>query len=202
MKIKDIFEEIFKGLAIENDDREEKIKAFFIDTKDVENGCIAYAESKVQEIAMKVKPKFYLKPNDIIVSTRPSENTCHVGCFNNWEAKDIIAIPKKNFVILRSIKKDYIPEFIAEYLETIEIHEYFTKKEAEENKQNGNIKKDALTINDIEEIIVPKIPIEKQKEMVALINPINERNILYKKVITNDIEIKKYILNEVIKHEK
>jgi hypothetical protein len=202
MKIKDIFNDVFKGLSIETDDRiTSKIKAYLIDTKDVENCQITY--TNLQDVYMNVKDKFFLKPNDIIVATIPSESTCHVGVVNgediNNEKK---AIVKKNFIVLRNISSQYKAEFVAAYLDIIGINDYFNKYKITIDHFANTKRKEALTIDDIKDIDIPNISLSKQIALLSIINPINERNNLYKKLIANDLVIKKHLLNEVIEHEK
>ena len=146
MQIKDIFKDIFKGLRIEKDNNiEEKITAYLIDTKDVKNCSINYLNSSLQEIGMKVKEKYYLKPNDIIIATIPSEKTCHVGYCpeeNGQVEYNRRAIIKKNFIVLRNPISDYKSEFVEEYLEIIGISEYFSKNKITYDKYDNKKKKE------------------------------------------------------------
>ncbi len=190
MKLKDICKDkICKGIRIITDKTEEAIDAYVIETKDVSNCSIRFTKPD-NKIRMKIDKKFFLKKDDIIIASIPSNNTNHVGyCKDIGEEKVII---KKNFFILRNIDKDkYNPEFVAEYLEQIGM----------EDAKNKKATKDFVT-GDIEEIDIPNIPIEKQNELVALLRPINERNELYHKMIDNCEEIKKYMIIEVTKNEK
>ncbi len=190
MKLKDICKDkICKGIRIYTDKMEDVIDAYVIETKDVENCSIRYTKPD-SIIQMKVDNKFFLKKDDIIIASIPSNNTNHVGyCKDIGDEKVII---KKNFFILRNMDRDkYNPEFVAEYLEQVGIEEAKEKKATKD-----------FVAGDIEEIDIPNIPIEKQNELVALLRPINERNELYHKMIDNCEEIKRYMILEVVKDEK
>jgi len=191
MKIKDIFPRPFKGLRIENN-KEDPFNAYLVDTSGVDNCVINYTKDGLKEINMKVIDKYFLKEKDIIIATIPSSSTCHVGYCSSVTDKVII---KKNFVVLRNPidENKYNLEFIAEYLENFGIKDYI--KNIKKNDQ-------ALTIEDIEDIEIPDIDIEKQNELMKAIHPINERSRLYNTLIRNDNEIKRYLINEVINDEE
>jgi len=192
MKIKKIFKEINKGLRIEYDNRVEPIEAYLVDTGLVDSCVINYTKNGLEKIYMDVKDKYFLKPNDIIIATIPSSTTAHVGYCSSIEDKVII---KKNLIILRNPfdNNKYNLEFIAEYLENYGIKDYY---------DNVKKNKEALTIEDVEDIDIPEIDITKQEELIKAIHPINERSRLYNKLIQNDMEIKKYLMNEVIYNEE
>jgi RAB protein geranylgeranyltransferase component A len=200
MKISDIFSDIFKGFDIQENGNYEPYKAYLIDTRDVINCRVNYSESNLKEIKSKYKDKYFLKANDIIVSTRSSLLSRHVGYIANDKNRvinnfsEIKLIPKKNFIVLRGCNElYYLPSFVANYLEYIGIDNYFKYSKEESNQ---------LTIQLIEDIVIPKISLAKQQELLRLLNPINERSYLYKKMIANDIEISKYAISEVLKNEK
>ena len=44
--------------------------------------------------------------------------------------------------------------------------------------------------------------LNKQNELMKAVHPINERSRLYNKLIQNDSEIKRYLMNEVIYNEE
>jgi len=189
MRLKDIFKDIYKGVRIETDNSQEPLDAYVIETKDVEACGINYTKPE-EPIKMKIKDKYFLRKDDIIIASIPSQATNHVGYCSEIENEKVII--KKNFFILRNLYKDnYNPEFIAEYLE------YFGIEEAKKNKSNNSF----ATI-EIEEIEIPEIPIEKQNELVSIFKPINSRNNLYRKIINNCNAIKKIMILEVIKDEK
>ena len=84
----------------------------------------------------------------------------------------------------------------------IGISEYFSKNKITYDKYDNKKKKEALTIEDIEKIEVPNISLDKQIELLSLINPINQRSSLYQKLIQNDLEIKKHMIKEMLGNEK
>ena len=191
MKIKNIFKDIFKGVRIEIDNSVEPFESYLVDTSIVDNCVINYSKNGTEQIYMNIKDKYFLKPNDIIIATIPSSSTAHVGYCSSIEDKVII---KKNFIVLRNpYNEDYNLEFIAEYLENFGIKDYY-----------DNVKKnrEALTKEDVEDIEIPDLDITKQDELMKAIHPINERSRLYNKLIQNDTEIKKYLMNEVINNEE
>jgi len=192
MKVKDIFRDIFKGVRIEINNKIDSFEAYLVDTSVVDNCVINYAKNGTEKIQMDVKDKYYLRTNDIIIATIPSSSTSHVGYCPDIDSDKVII--KKNFIVLRNPYNDkYNLEFIAEYLENTGIKDYI-----ENIKKN----KEALTIQDIEEIEIPEIDIDKQNELMEAIHPINERSRLYYKLIKNDIYIKKYLMTEVIENEE
>lgn len=191
MKIKEIFDKPFKGLRIENNS-DNIVNAYLIDTKDVENCVIKINKSELKTIKMEVSPKYFLKEGDIIIATVPSSTTAHVGYCSSLSVEDKCII-KKNFIILRNCNEKYNAEFVAEYLENFGINDYI---------ENVKKNKEALTTLDLEEIDIPEISIDKQNELMKAIHPINERTRLYNKLISNDNDIKKYLINEVINDEK
>lgn len=180
MKLENIFKEIFKGLKIEDTNECEEYRIYLLDTKDISNCNVTY--NTLSNVNMKIKDKYLLKENDIILSTRISTKSCHVG----YVSSNTPAIPKKNFIILRNCNDTYLPEFIANYLEYIGINKYL--------KENN---KDTLTIEDIKLITIPKVDIDKQRDIINLVSPINKRITLYNKLINNDIELTKRLLSEV-----
>ena len=193
MLLKDIFKDIYKGVRIEKDKSYDSIDCYLIDTKDVDKCVINYTNSGIQTITMDISNNHILKEGDIIIATVPSSTTCHVGYCSSIE-DNVKAVIKKNFIILRNpINDNYNLEFIAEYLENIGINDYI-----------NNIKKnkEALTKEDIRNINIPNIDRKDQDELISVIRPINERCILYNKLINNDSLIKKYMLEEVINNEK
>ncbi len=192
MKIKDIFRDIFKGVRIEFDNTVEPFESYLVDTSTVDNCVINYSKNGLEQIHMNVKDKYFLKPNDIIIATIPSSSTSHVGYCSSIEDKVII---KKNFIVLRNPYNEglYNLEFIAEYLENYGIKDYF------DNVKNN---REALTKEELEDIEIPNLDINKQNELMKAVHPINERSRLYNKLIQNDTEIKKYLMNEVIYNEE
>ena len=192
MVLKEIFKEIYKGLRIESDSSTDGRDYYVIYTKDVGNCVINYSKDSVKCLNMNVKDKYLLKEGDIIIASIPSNTTCHVGYCSSLDNDNVII--NKNFIILRNpVNDNYNLEFIAEYLENIGISNYFL------NNRNN---KEALTIPEVEDIVIPEISIQKQNDLMSLIRPINERNRLYNKLIMNDMEIKKYLMNEVMGNEE
>lgn len=203
MYIKDIFTDVFKGLRIEkSNDETLKKNVYLIDTKDVEGCRIHFSKSGLQEICMDVKDKYYLQPGDIIIATVPSERTCHVGFAASNSLSSTRAIIKKNFIVLRGCSSLYQAQFVADYLETIGIYSYFENHKIKIDEFDNRRIREALTIEDIKNIKIPKISLDKQNDLLDLIDPINERNALYYKLMENDFEIKKHIINEVIEDEE
>ena len=192
MRIKDIFKYIYKGIRIEYDKSIDPISCYVIDTSGVENCVINYTKGGSYDISMDIKDKYFLKDGDIIIATIPSSSTSHVGYASKVTDKVII---KKNFIVLRNPYNSnlYNLEFIAEYLENFGIKDYY-----ENIKKN----KEALVKEDVENIEIPDISIDKQNELMKAIHPINERSRLYNKLIQNDSKIKKYLMNEVINYEE
>ena len=191
MKIKKIFKlKPFKGVRIERDSKSDVIEAYIISVSDVENCVINYHRNEKENIRMDIREKYFLREGDIIIGNIPSNTTCHVGYFSSTSDDKVIVT--KNFIVLRECSDNYIPEFIAEYLEMFGIKELYNNKKT----------KDALVVEDIEEIDIPDISIEKQKELMDLIKPINQRNRLYNELIRNDTLIKEYMMNEVINNEE
>ena len=192
MKINKIFKDIYKGVRIENNRSAEPFDAYLVDTKDVNECVINYYNSELQTINMEVLDKFFLKEGDIIIASIPSTTTCHVGYCSNIDDKVII---KKNFIILRNPYEPnkYNLEFIAEYLENYGIKDYI---------DNVKKNKEGLTKEDIKDIDIPDIDIEKQNDLMKVIHPINERTRLYYKLINNDHEIKDYLMSGVINYDE
>ncbi len=187
MVLKDIFKSIYKGLRVESESNSDGKDYYVIYTRDVGNCVINYSKDSIKCLNTDVKDKYLLKEGDIIIAAIPSNTTCHVGYCSSIEDDNVII--NKNFIILRDpINNKYNLEFIAEYLENNGIKDFFEK-----NRTN----KDALTVPEVEMITIPDISIEKQNDLMSLINPINERNRLYNKLILNDAKIKKYLMNEV-----
>ena len=192
MVLKEIFKDIYKGLRIESDYSTEGKEYYVIYTKDVGNCVINYSKNSIKCLNMNVKDKYLLKEGDIIIAHIPSNTTCHVGYCSNLDDDNVII--NKNFIVLRNpVNDNYNLEFIAEYLENIGISDYFL------NYRNN---KEGLTIPEVEEIVIPEVSVQKQDELMSLIKPINERNRLYNKLIENDKEIKKYLMNEVMSNEE
>ena len=192
MVLKEIFKDIYKGLRIESDSSTDGREYYVIYTKDVGNCVINYSKDSVKFLNMNVKDKYLLKEGDIIIASIPSNSTCHVGYCSSLDDDNVII--NKNFIILRNpVSDQYNLEFIAEYLENIGIKEFYL------NNRND---KEALTIPEVEDIVIPDVSIQKQDELMSLIKPINERNRLYNKLIENDTEIKKYLMDEAMGNEE
>ena len=192
MLLKEIFKSIYKGLRIESESDTDGKNYYVVYTKNVGNCIINYSKENIKCINTQVKDKYLLKEGDIIIASIPSNKTCHVGYCSSTEDNNVII--NKNFIILRNpINNNYNLEFIAEYLENIGINNFF---------KNNRTTKEALTVLEVEDIEIPNISIEKQNELMSLINPINERIRLYNKLINNDTEIKEYLMNEVTHSEK
>ena len=192
MLLKEIFKSIYKGLRVESESDTDGKNYYVVYTKDVGNCVINYSKENIKCINTQIKDKYLLKEGDIIIAAMPSNTTCHVGYCSSTEDNNVII--NKNFIILRNpINNNYNLEFIAEYLENIGINNFF---------KNNRTTKEALTVPEVEDIEIPNISIEKQNELMSLINPINERIRLYNKLINNDTEIKEYLMNEVTHNEK
>ncbi|MBR6133632.1 MAG: restriction endonuclease subunit S [Bacilli bacterium] len=192
MLLKEIFKSIYKGLRVESESDTDGKNYYVVYTKNVGNCIINYSKENIKCINTQVKDKYLLKEGDIIIASIPSNKTCHVGYCSSTEDNNVII--NKNFIILRNpINNNYNLEFIAEYLENIGINNFF---------KNNRTTKEALTVPEVEDIEIPNISIEKQNELMSLINPINERIRLYNKLINNDTEIKEYLMNEVTHNEK
>jgi len=192
MQLKKIFKDIYKGLRIENNS-DESILAYSIDTKDVDKCVINYNSSEPEEINMNIKDKYILKEGDIIIANIPSTTTAHVGYANHLNTEYPIII-KKNFIVLRNISEDYDPLFVAEYLETIGIKKFYI--------DNDKPLSYAMVKEDIEKIEIPNVSIDKQEKCVELLKPLNERDKLYKELLLNDSKIKECLLLEVINNDK
>jgi hypothetical protein len=190
MLIKEIFKDIFKGLKLENNSITDSIKAYSFGVRDVENCIINYQRDGIIKVNMRVKDKYFLKEGDVVVAAMPSQSSSHVGYFSKTGDEDKVII-NRNFIALRNPIEDYDPEFVAEYLENFGIPELKDKKNLE-----------ALTIDDIEKIDIPKVSKEEQNELMKLIHPINQRSRYYNRLIKNDIEIKKYMMREQKDHAK
>ena len=189
MLIKEIFKDIHKGLRIENNSNN-SIEAYVIDTINVENCIINYSKSEIKTIHMDIKDKYFLKNEDIIIASIPTENTNHVGYSELTNDEKVVI--KKNFFILRNPfnKEKYNLEFVAEYLEL------FAIDQIKRNHRNGFEKQD------IENIYIPEISIDKQNELVILIRSFKERIKLYSRLVRNDKNIEKYIISEMINDDK
>ena len=189
MLIKDIFKDIHKGIRIENNTKN-PVEAYVIDTTNVENCIINYKKGEPKKIYMNIKDKYYLKKGDIIIASIPTETTNHVG-YSEISNGDKVII-KKNFFIIRNpydVDK-YNLEFIAEYLELFGI------ESIKKNYINGFGKQD------IENIYIPDISIDKQNILVNLIKKFKERIKSYNDLIENDKTIKKYIISEMINDDE
>ena len=184
MLIKDIFKDIYKGVRIE-DIGDTIFESYVIDTKDVDSCVINYKASGIKSIKMDIKDKYILKPKDIIVASIPSITTSHVGYApDNLVDRNIII--KKNFFILRNPIDKYNPEFVAEYLENIGIKQ---------------LNKSSLSKQDIEEIDIPDISIEKQNSSIEIIELLNERTRYCNLIINNQKDIKLKVLDKVMNNE-
>ena len=172
---------------------DESFLAYTIDTKDVEKCVINYSSKSPENICMNVKDKYILKEGDIIIANIPSTSTAHVGYASKLDSDYPIVI-KKNFIVLRNISDDYNPLFVAEYLETIGIKKFYVEK----NKDASY----AMVKEDIESIDIPNVSKEDQDRCVSLLNPLNERDRLYKELLVNDSKIKECLLQEVINGDK
>lgn len=192
MVLKEIFKDIYKGLRVESDSSTDGKEYYVIYTKDVGNCVINYSKDSIKTLNTNVKDKYLLKEGDIIIASIPSNATCHVGYCSSVDDDNVII--NKNFIILRNpISDQYNLEFIAEYLEGIGIKDFYL---------NNRKDKEGLTIPEVEEIVIPDVSIQKQDELMSLIKPINERNRYYNKLIENDMEIKKYLMDEAMKYEE
>ena len=78
--------------------------------------------------------------------------------------------------------------FVANYLEKIGITKY-----VEENHITGN-----LTIEDIKNINLPDIDIEKQLKIAPLLKAINERSSIYSNILDNDEILIHHAINSII----
>ena len=88
--------------------------------------------------------------------------------------------------------KNYNPEFIANYLEIFGIKQILKEKDKDTHFQ----------ISDIEELEIPNISLKEQQDVIKLLNPINTRASLYKKMIDNDKKISKYVMKRVTLNDK
>jgi len=187
MVLKEIFKSIYKGLRVESDSSKDGKNYYVVYTKDVGNCVINYSKDSVKCIDTVIKDKYLLKEGDIIIAAIPSNTTCHVGYCSDLEDDNVII--NKNFIVLRDPVSDkYNLEFIAEYLESEGIKKFFEK---------NRTSKEALTVPEVEDMVVPDVSKEKQDELMSLIKPINKRTRLYNRLIMNDAEIKKYLMSEV-----
>ena len=193
MKVKDIFKDIRKGIVIGEDGDYTGRKYFALDTSHISNCVISPILSEIKsERGKMINDRHILQKDDIVISSVPSHSTWHVGYASSIPTEYIIVL-KKNLFVLRDIIPEYNPAFVAEYLDTTGIQKIYL---------DGKTEGEYLQKQDIEEIDIPDIPLEMQNRIVELLKPINERDSYCRQLIENDNELKKYMLNKVMKNDK
>ena len=186
MKIKDVFKEVIIGYNISNARMDDNcVKDVYVLQKDsIEYTNIIERKLITKRISDEIKPKFFMSENDIVIYTK---KPYIVGTYCFKKESDVV-IPN-NFIILRGINEElYDFIFVANYLEKTGIDNY-----VQEHNIQGNVTKE-----DIKDIELPSISLEKQHKLSNLINYINERSSIYNKILENDDQIVRYALKEVI----
>ena len=135
------------------------------------------------QLSFKINKKYILTKDDIVISLKKPYKASYLS----YELKEEVYVPN-NFVILRGISKKYNYLFITNYLNIIGIENLCLNKPETAD----------LTIDDIKNIKLPNISIEKQESVIKLLNLINERSLTYKKIIDNDEIILQYIMNDIL----
>ena len=185
MKLNEIFKEIFVGIRLTFDERKGE-ECLVVRSGDIDECRINPKEAMIADIDS-IKDKYYMKKGDILIGTKKTDSSNHVGyCQSNEGEKTIIL---KNVIVLRDPISSYNPEFVAEYLNMKGFNSFYDS--------NLLLSKDAIG-----EYEIPCIPLNKQEELLNVINPINERTRLYQKLINNDRKIKNYLLTEVMNNEE
>ena len=185
MKIKDVFEDVFTGFNINTLTTDNNFAKFY---NTLQKDSIQYTniiESRLIEkkIGTDVKKKYIMQPRDILIFIKPPYR---VGTYS--KTNDLNLIIPNNFIVLRGINMDlYSYIFVTNYLE-----KYGIAKFVKERNITGNLSK-----ADIEEIILPDIPKEKQMTISPLLNAINERSASYSRILENDDQIIKYAIGMI-----
>ena len=192
MLLKDIFKDIHKGIAIDKFGRYPEVEIYGLDSADISDSVISTPKTETEIVKINLPDKHLLHVGDIVIGSVPSSNTSHVAYASSLPEYPVLL--KKNIIVLRDLKAEYNPIFIAEYLENIGIKKLY---------QNGKLlQSSSLTVDLIKEIDIPNIPIEEQDKLVELFKPLNERTKLYKELLENDSYIKKNLLEEVMKYDR
>ena len=169
MKIKDIFQEIFVGVNLNNYSKTDEIEEVYMFKKDniVFNSILynnyGYTKFKKEpykylpnkdlikvKVSKNIKDKYYLKFGDVVISVKKPYKT-----FNDVIVKKNKIMVNNNYIILRKIDSDrfYAP-YISIYLEMVGIEKYL--------KTNPSRINDELSIEDIKNIEIPNISKKKQ----------------------------------------
>lgn len=185
MKLDKVFEEINVGYNITNAVVKDKYAKIY---KTLHKDSIQYTNiisSRLVEKAFsdEIKKKYFIQEKDILVFVKKPYRIAICPT----SSQDII-IPN-NFIILRGMNEIYYNTiFVANYLEKIGITKY-----VEENHITGN-----LTLEDIKNINLPDIDIEKQLRIAPLLKAINERSSIYSNILDNDEILIHHAINSII----
>ena len=185
MKLQDAFKEIRTGVNLKSpvlQGEGEKIKCYTFKKNALDYALLQ--EDKFEELDLygNIDSKYFMQPRDIIISTKKPYKVATYP-YN----KVIKVIIQNNFIILREINMDlYSYVFVTNYLEKIAIEENFKDKKSD------------LSIEDIKSIELPEIPKQKQMNISDLMTKINERGILFSKLLKNDNEIITYAINKIV----
>ena len=187
MKIRNVFDEIYKGVNINTSQSEEFSQEIYTFNRD----ALQYAnllETKLEKVVVnkQIKPKYVVQGRDIIISIKKPYKAATL----QRKIDKKIVVPN-NFVILKfneEIRNKYSYIFLTNYLDRIGL-----KKYADENKIDNE-----LSVEDIKNIELPDIPKTKQMSISNLLNNINERSSLYSRLLENDSEIVRYVINKIV----
>ena len=137
-------------------------------------------------LAYTLNNKYFLKEKDIVISLKKPYRAAALS----KELTEKVLVPN-NFIILRDISDEYDYLFVVNYLNIIGIDNLIDQSIYRSPNSD-------LTKEDIKSIELPNINISEQKKYINLLDSINERSIVYKKIQDNDERILEFIMKSIV----
>lgn len=156
-----------------------------IQPRDIKNIYLASGQNLEKVPITDAKDRYFISTNEVLFLNK--------GDFKAsiWKGAEKI-IASSAFYRIKLINKEYLPEYVALYLNS-------PMGKSQLNLHQNTERISTITISDIEQIDIPFIPLEKQKQIVALFLLFEKEVDIMEKIKQNRKKLINSILNQTIK---
>ena len=193
MTIGDIYKNHRCGRNIEElpDNNEQGVLVDVIDKDAIQNSVLIPSRFRKERYPYdELDQIHFVHKGDIVFRTKPPYKAAL--CIN--EPSTPIYIPK-HFIAIKDINEDYVDlTFLTNYLNLKELKEV---EESTPRVKDGKKIKIDLSLDAIDCLKLPKVPVEKQREVSRMMSLLNDRAKTYIEIIDNDEKLIEKAMREI-----
>lgn len=156
-----------------------------IQFKDVGEIAVSSTKDCVYISSEKIKSSHFLKFNDVLLSNRGNYKSSVFKCHENCIASGV-------FFVLTLKNNEFLPEFVATYLNSSA-----GQKKLLSRQNKSGLK--AIIRSELEQVELPNIPLEKQKQIVEFFSLYQKEVEIIEKIQQNKKKLVDFIISKEFK---